>query len=183
MNSQAKEIRQQFRLLMNGVTAQSLREKGQDYHVNWGASLGHLKTLASEYDKDRDTAMALWQDDVRESKIMATLLMPASVMIQEEAREWIDATHTQEIAEVASMNLYQYLPYAKTLALALIVEDDVMRQLHGYCILSRLLIKGTDFDESEYHNIYECADRVVADETAPLYLRHAAYNTLGKINA
>ena len=74
--SKAKEIRQQFRLLMNGVTAQSLREKGMDYHLNWGASLGHLRELADEYGKDYDTATELWNDDVRESKIMATLLMP-----------------------------------------------------------------------------------------------------------
>lgn len=31
-----KEIKQSFRLLMNGVTAQSMRDKGMDYHINWG---------------------------------------------------------------------------------------------------------------------------------------------------
>ena len=63
--SKAKEIRQTFRQLMNGVTAQSQREKGVDYHINWGASLGHLRDLAADYGKDYDTAVELWHDDVR----------------------------------------------------------------------------------------------------------------------
>lgn len=44
-----KEIKQSFRLLMNGVTAQSMRDKGMDYHINWGASLPHLREMAAEY--------------------------------------------------------------------------------------------------------------------------------------
>ena len=47
-----KEIKQSFLLLMNGVTSQSMREKGVDYHINWGASLGHLQEMAQEYGKD-----------------------------------------------------------------------------------------------------------------------------------
>lgn len=31
-----KEIKRSFRLLMNGVTAQSMRDKGMNYHINWG---------------------------------------------------------------------------------------------------------------------------------------------------
>ena len=38
-----KKIKQSFRLLMNGVTAQSLRDKGLEYHLNWGANLFHLQ--------------------------------------------------------------------------------------------------------------------------------------------
>ena len=179
--SKAKEIRQQFRLLMNGVTAQSLREKGMDYHLNWGASLGHLRELADEYGKDYDTATELWNDDVRESKIMATLLMPHDMLTRDMAMQWIGQTKTQEIAEVASMNLYQHLPYAAELAMSLTADGDAMTQLHGYCIVARLLTKGWQFSDTELHALAVRAEAVVNDADAPLYLRHAANNTLKKM--
>ena len=46
-----KEIKQSFRLMMNGVTAQSMRDKGSDYHVNWGAPLPTLRATAKEIGK------------------------------------------------------------------------------------------------------------------------------------
>jgi hypothetical protein len=166
---------------MNGVTAQSLREKGMDYHLNWGASLGHLQELAGEYGKDYDTAIELWNDDVRESKIMATLLMPAERFPIDMAMQWIGQTKTQEIAEVAVMNLYQHLPYAKEMALRLIQNEDIMEQLHGYNIMSRLLTKNIVLTDEEYQLTDDCANKTVNQQDAPLSLRHAAYNTLMKM--
>lgn len=176
----AQNIRRQFRLLMNGVTAQSLREKGMDYHVNWGASLGHLRELADEYQKDYDTAVELWQDDVRESKIMATLLMPLELFPLELSMQWIGQTRTQEIAEIAVMNLYQHLPYAKEMALRLIQEEGIMKQLHGYNIISRLLTRNVTLTDEEDKLIDDCANKTLNQIEAPLSLRHAAYNTLTK---
>ena len=40
---QIKEIKKQFRLFMNGVVSQSMREKGLEYKVNFGIELPRLK--------------------------------------------------------------------------------------------------------------------------------------------
>lgn len=42
INETVKEIKRSFRLLMNGVASQSMREKGASYFVNWGCSLGKI---------------------------------------------------------------------------------------------------------------------------------------------
>ena len=81
INEQLKEIKRSFRLMMNGVAAQSMRDKGLDYHVNWGASVPMLKAKAKEIGKNRDLAIALWKEDVRECKILATMIMPAEEML------------------------------------------------------------------------------------------------------
>ena len=72
-----RQIKQSFRLRMNGSTSRSMREKGVDYHINWGVSLPDLKQMAKEYGKDYDLAIALWKEDIRECKILATMIMPA----------------------------------------------------------------------------------------------------------
>ena len=43
INQRVKEIKQSFRLMMDGATAQSMREKGLCYHLNWGATLPRLR--------------------------------------------------------------------------------------------------------------------------------------------
>ena len=41
-----KDIKGQFRLFMNGVASQSMREKGLDYKLNFGIELPRLKEIA-----------------------------------------------------------------------------------------------------------------------------------------
>ena len=71
-----KKIKQSFRLLMNGVASRSMRDKGADYKINWGISLPDLQQMALEYGKDYELAIELWKEDIRECKILATMLMP-----------------------------------------------------------------------------------------------------------
>ena len=87
-----RTIKQSFRLLMNGVTAQSMRDKGVQYKLNWGASLLHLREMAAEYEKDYDLAIALWKEPIRECKILATLLMPTDQLLPEVAEIWMEQT-------------------------------------------------------------------------------------------
>ena len=52
MNDKIKEIKQSFRLMMDGSIAQSMRDKGVDYHLNWGATLPRLRQKADEIGKN-----------------------------------------------------------------------------------------------------------------------------------
>ena len=135
---QIKEIKQSFRLMMDGSIAQSMRDKGVDYHLNWGATLPRLREKADEIGQNYDLAIALWKENVRECKILATMTMPPAEILPEVVDIWMEQTETIEMAEQAAMNLYQYLPYAPMKAYEWIASDKPMYQLCGFHVLSRL---------------------------------------------
>ena len=139
-----KEIKQSFRLLMNGVTAQSMRDKGVGYKINWGASFLHLKEMAAEYGKDYDLAIELWKEDIRECKILATLIMPAEKMSAEIVEVWMEGVKTQEVAEMLAFNLLQYVDYAPVIAYSWIASSNPYEEICGFHILSRLFMKGQE---------------------------------------
>lgn len=170
------EIKRSFRLMMNGPTSQSMREKGIDYNLNWGVSLPLLREKAKEYGKDYDLAIELWKENVRECKILATLIMPAGKMLPEIVDLWIEQTQSQEIAEQAAYNLYQYLDYAPALAFQLMSSDAPIYQMTAYQILSRLFMRGQEPNE---RGINEFLDQVsVALKGNNAGVRHAAFNCL-----
>ena len=47
-NQLIKEIKQSFRQMMDGSVAQSMRDKGLNYKLNWGATLPRLKEKVEE---------------------------------------------------------------------------------------------------------------------------------------
>ena len=93
-------IKRSFRLLMNGPGSQSMRDKGLGYKLNWGVPFYELKKMAEEYGKDYDLAIELWKEDIRECKILATLIMPADKMLPEITDLWMEQVQSQEMAEM-----------------------------------------------------------------------------------
>ena len=159
INDQVKAIKQSFRQMMDGSVAQSMREKGLDYHLNWGATMLRLREKADEIGKNYDLAIALWKENVRECKILATMIMPADVVLPEVIDIWMEQTPNSEIAEQAAFNLYQYLPYAPAKAYTWIASDKELYQLCGFHILSRLFMNGQEPNE---RGINEFIDQALA---------------------
>lgn len=159
-----KEIKQSLRQLMDGQTAQSMRDKGVDYKLNWGASIPMLREKAEEIGKDYDLAIELWKADVRECKILATMVMPAEQILPEVVDIWMEETPSQEIAEQAAFNLYQHLPYAPEKAYQWIASDKDMEQLCGFHVLSRLFMNKQEPNE---RGINEFIDQALAALQGP----------------
>lgn len=159
VEAQIKEIKLSFRQMMDGSIAQSMRNKGVDYHLNWGATLPRLRDKADGIGKNYDLAIALWKENVRECKILATMIMPPDVVLPEVIDIWMEQTVTQEIAEQAAFNLYQYLPYAPEKAYTWIASDKELYQLCGFHILSRLFMNGQEPNE---RGINEFIDQALA---------------------
>ena len=159
IEEEIKEIKRSFRQMMDGSIAQSMRDKGVDYHLNWGATLPRLREKADGIGKNYDLAIALWKENVRECKILATMIMPSDVVLPEVIDIWMEQTPTQEIAEQAAFNLYQYLPYAPEKAYTWIASDKELYQLCGFHILSRLFMNGQEPNE---RGINEFVDQALA---------------------
>lgn len=177
----AREIRSRFRTRMNGVVSENMRNKGLGYRINWGISLLHLKEMAAEYDKDLHLALELWNDNVRESKIMALLLMPAEAFTPDLADVWIETLPTQEMAEMAAMLLFKDLSYAPSLAYRLIAQTQPLQQILGYNMLSRLF---SDNNLPDARGLAELMDQVrLALKEDNLSVRHAAYNCYMKLDS
>ena len=173
---QIKEIKQSFRLMMDGSIAQSMRDKGVDYHLNWGATLPRLREKADEIGQNYDLAIALWKENVRECKILATMTMPPTEILPEVVDIWMEQTETIEMAEQAAMNLYQYLPYAPMKAYEWIASDKPMYQLCGFHVLSRLFMNGQEPNERGINEFLDQAH--VAILSPNISVRKAALNAL-----
>ena len=172
VKEQVKEIKQSFRLMMDGYVANYMREKGVQYKLNWGATLPRLREAAETYGKNYDLAIALWKEDIRECKILATMIMPADVVLPEVIDIWMEQIPTQEIAEQAVFNLFQYLPFAPEKAYTWMASDKELYQYCGFHILARLFM---DKREPNERGINEFLDQaIVALQGESIGVRKAA---------
>lgn len=176
IKEKVKEIKQSFRQMMDGAVAQSMRQKGADYKLNWGATLPRLREMAAELGQNYDLALELWKQDVRECKILATMLMPPDEILPEVVDIWMEQTTSLEIAEQAAFNLYQHLPFAADKAYQWIAGENALAQLCGFHVLTRLFMQGKEPNERGINEFIDQA--LVALQGADLHVRKAAMQSV-----
>ena len=100
-----RQIRTDLRLSMNGVVSTSMRNKGVNYRMIFGVEIPVINRIAQKYQSDAILAERLWEEDVREMKIMATLLYPVDQFRKNKALEWISEIKDQELREQICKNI------------------------------------------------------------------------------
>lgn len=171
-----RELKRSFRLVMNGPASTSMRDKGVDYKLNWGVPFMQLKSMAKELPHDYDFAIALWKEDIRECKILATLCMPDDKMPEEVADIWMEQTHSQELAEMQAFNLYQNVSYAPKITYRWMASSNPLYEICAYDILGRLFMKGQEPNDRGINEFLDQAVTALKSDSAGV--RHAAMNAV-----
>ena len=143
-----KSIKNDFRLGMNGIISTSMRNKGMDYKIIFGLSLPQLRILAEKYSPNQEVATRLWCENIRESKLLATMIYPYSEMSIDVAKTWIDEIKYTEIADIASMYLFSKLPFAEQLCLEYINSHNVNHIYFAFRLFIRLLINKSEINQN-----------------------------------
>ena len=172
-----KKIRTDLRLSMNGAVSSSMRDKGINYRMNFGVGIPRINQISEKYEQDKELAETLWSDDVRELKILATLLYPIEEFSKELAMSWIVEIKDQELREQICKNLLQNLTYANEL-----VEESAKNSIEyirctGYWLFARLCI--TKSETIEKINSNALLQNAISDlDGQSMLLSQAALNAL-----
>lgn len=136
-----KEIKKSLRLSMNGIVSAHQRRQGLNYKINFGVEIPRLKELASRQEKSTLLAQSLWQDNIRECKLLAIFLYPAEEFDAATAEKWIAECEFTETADHLSRTLLATLPEAPKASLRWATDENEMFRYCGYSTLSNLFTK------------------------------------------
>ena len=138
---EVREIKKSLRLAMNGVVSTLQRRQGLDYKINFGVEIPRLKGIADAHSKNKELAAALWQDNIRECKMLAIWLMPEDGF-NEVAEKWIGETRFTETADQLAMHLLWQLSNAWDKALLWTEKSEGLYRYCGFMTISHLIRRG-----------------------------------------
>ena len=148
LDTQIVEIKRKIRLSMNGIVSGQMVQNGIIYKKNFGVSIPRIKEIASFYTPNHDLAQRLWDLQIRETMILATLLEPKESFNVQFAREMVGSFHQIEIVEQASMNLFSKVNQSVALSKEWVQSYNEWIQITGYMVAARIydLLSKKDID-------------------------------------
>ncbi len=135
------DIKKELRANMNGIASSAMRQSA-DYRVNFGVELPRLFSIASEIEPSHELAQQLWKENVRECRILATILMPTDNFDSELCDIWVENIMTIEIAQYFCMNLVKRLRFASEKAFEWMASGKRITQCCGYLTLCHVMRQG-----------------------------------------
>ena len=171
-------IKADLRAAMNGVAAKSIRESGMGYRLVYGVELPRLREIAQGYTPNRRLAQDLWNEDVRECKMLAIMLYPPMDFDGDMAALWIESLYPQqaELAQLMSMDLLCHLSDASVLSFQWMADEREVFQLCGFLTLTRLMMQGAVLSPASEAEFLDQAATAKASSYLPL--RKAAQNAV-----
>lgn len=147
-DQQFRKILSQIRLAKNGETVSQMKEHGLNYKVNWGASIGSLREIASKYEPNHLLALKLWNKQWRETMIMAALIDVPGEVTEEQMDYWTKSLETTEIAEALNTFLWVKTRYAFVKSLEWCRGKKHLVRFSGLHLMGRLsVVQKTAMDE------------------------------------
>lgn len=176
-----RDIKKDLRASMNGILSTQMRNAGMPYKLVFGVELPRLQTIASNFEPNRQLAQALWNQPIRECKILAAMLMPKGEMLPEVAEIWIEEIPAAEIAQMLCMYCLSKETWAAEKAFEWVAQESAKKQLCGFLIIARLLQQGAEFNERAITEIHDQAQALLPQ--ANLHLQKAIYAVLERIES
>lgn len=158
------DIKKELRANMNGVASAHQRQS-EDYRINWGIELPRIMDIAKEFEPSRELAQTLWNEHVRECKILACLLMPTDDFIEEICDIWAESIRTEEIAMMFCLHLVKRLPYAGVKAFEWMASESRMLQNCGFLTMCHLL-RQYEMNESSQEEFLDQASAALDNKYA-----------------
>ncbi|MBP6611018.1 MAG: hypothetical protein KA206_07980 [Paludibacter sp.] len=138
LDAQMKEIKQRITLSMNGVTSDSMIEKGVKYKKNYGVSIPVLREIAALYIPSTDLANRLWLLGWRETMLLSVFLEPIERMTIDKAIARIKSSNEKELIDCICLYLLNKLSFSPQLILALLAEENRNCDVAAFMLAARI---------------------------------------------
>jgi len=134
MEDKVLNIISQVKQRMNGAVVESMVEQGIIYKVNYGVTIPELKQIAQPFIGDHDLAIRLFEEDIRECKIIASMIDDPAKVTGEQIDSWSEGFENQEIVEQVCNNLFCKSDFALPRSFEWCLEDDDLLKKAGLLI-------------------------------------------------
>lgn len=135
MDEKVIDIIAQIKQRMNGAVVESMRESGIIYKVSYGVTIPELKEIALPYKGNHDLAIQLFEQDIRECKIIASIIDDPALVTGDQIDNWCDDFVNSELVEQVCNNLFWKSDFALSRSYEWCIDDDELMKKAGLLII------------------------------------------------
>ena len=128
-----------------------------------GVKIPVLRRLARELGRNHELAAALWSNDLRETKILASMIDDPQMLTPDQMEQWAGDFYDWEICDQCCANLFEKSRLAWSKAIEWSGREDEFYKRAGFVLMARLAVSDKKTPDSEYEKFFPLIVREAHD--------------------
>jgi len=177
------EILSKLKTLANPRAIEGMAKYGITSSKAYGVSIPKLRKIAREIGTSHELAKQLWKLDIRETRILATLIDNPKLVTEEQMDDWANDFDYWEICDQCCMNLFVNTDFAYKKAIEWSSSEKEFVKRAGFALMASLAFKYRKTNDELFDEFFQLIKKEASDER--LYVKKAvswALRQIGKRN-
>jgi 3-methyladenine DNA glycosylase AlkD len=129
-----------------------------------GISVTDLRKVAREVGHDHALALALWETDIHEARIMASIVDDPKAVTEEQMERWVADFDSWDLCDQCCGNLFAKTPFAFRKAEEWTGREAEFEKRAGFALMAALAVHGKKASDADYLPFLEIIKREATDE-------------------
>ncbi|MDY7018952.1 MAG: DNA alkylation repair protein [Chloroflexota bacterium] len=180
---QYNEILEKLKPLSNPEAIEFMAKYGITPEKTYGVSIPNLRRLARETGTNHELAQQLWASDIRETRILASMIDDPLIVTEEQMEKWVKDFDYWEICDQCCQNLFGKTKFAYQKAIEWSSSDKEFIKRTGFVLMARLAVGDKKADDEQFEKFLPIIKKEASDSRN--YVKKAvnwALRQIGKRN-
>lgn len=160
---QNNDIVEKLKLLSNPKAVESMVKYGITPENAYGVSIPNLRKLAKEVGADHKLAQQLWAANIRETRILASMIDDPKMVTEGQMERWVKAFDYWEICDQCCMNLFEKTGFAYQKAIEWSSNEEEFIKRAGFVLMARLAVSDKKAEDKLFEGFLPIIERETGD--------------------
>lgn len=160
---QHNDIVEKLKSLSNPGAVESMVKYGITPKNAYGVSIPNLRKLAKEVGTDHKLAQQLWAANIRETRILASMIDDPKMVTEGQMEKWVKAFDYWEICDQCCMNLFEKTGFAYQKAIEWSSNEEEFIKRAGFVLMARLAVSDKKAEDKLFEGFLPIIEREAGD--------------------
>jgi 3-methyladenine DNA glycosylase AlkD len=160
---QYKNILKRLKALSNPKAIEGMAKFGITPKRTFGVSIPNLRKIAKEIGKNHELAQKLWELNIRETRILASMIDDPKSVTEEQMENWVKEFDYWEICDQVCQNLFTYTKFAYQKAIEWSKRDEEFVKRAGFALMAWLAFKDKEAKDEQFEKFLPIIKREATD--------------------
>lgn len=158
------DIIRKLKSLSNPRAVEGMAKYGITPERTYGVSIPNLRKIAEEIGKDPELAKKLWESNIRETRILASMVDNPEVVAEEQMERWVKDFDYWEVCDQVCQNLFTYTKFAYQKAIEWSGRDEEFVKRAGFALIAWLAFKDKEAKNEQFEKFLPVIKRESTDD-------------------
>ena len=158
------KILEKLKSLSNPTAIEGMAKFGITPKKTYGVSIPVLRKMAKEIGKDHKLALQLWDIDIRETRILASMIDEPDLVTEEQMEKWVRDFDCWEVCDQVCQNLFTYTKFAYKKAVEWSKRDEEFIKRAGFALMAWLAFKDKGADDVKFEKFLSVIKKESTDD-------------------